>query len=372
MSKKSVLMAVLSAFLITVAGAAASARATLFFVNQPDHLTFVDMGRVAGYLEDYYRRIGIMNSDDVDKFYEIVRTHGAPAAGDGTAQVALVLEDVSHGSNSTGVPRGVMVIKGKFDKEKVLAMLRKNYVEHMAKTEHTPVVKESEVAGGKMKAHKFSLPGERERDLTLISFGDYCLFQSAARGDNDLLNRTVKVLGTNAVVPQSDLESNFTFTMSPSSSEKEMLQRQIDRKYENFKAESLRTSKRRGLKAFFVRRIADHKVGFIKDALDEMGEVSFDIFRMKNDLVDMKRLQVVSNFEDEDTARKVKRKLLNHLNDAIKGADNPEDKLGLSSNVRVIAEGNTCSFTCELGTEEEQLHCFSIISSYVSRSILRK
>lgn len=372
MFKKSVFIAIAGAFLLVLTGSALMASGTLFFVNQPENLTFVDMGRVSGYLEDYYRRIGIVNSEDIDKFYSIVKTHGAPAAGDGAARLGLVLEDASHPSNSTGVPRGVMVIKGLFDKDKVLELLRKNYVEHMAETSHSPVVKESDVAGGKMKAHRFSLPGDRERDLTLISFGNNCVIQSAARGDNDLMNRTVKVLGTNAIAAPTDLESNFTFTTTPSSSEKNLLERQIDKKYENFKAERLRTSKRKGLKAFFTRRIADHKVGFIKDALAEMGEVTFDVFRMKNDSIDMKRLQVVSTFEDPDTARKVKRKLLSHLNDAIKGADNPEDKLGLSSNVKITADGNTCSFTCELGTEEEQLHSFSIISSYVARSILRK
>jgi hypothetical protein len=328
------------------------------------------MKKVSSALEDYYRSIGIVNSGDVDKFYEIVKSHGAPKAGQEEARVGLVVQDASYPSNSSGVPRGVLVIRGNFDREKVLTMLRKNYDEHMIKTGHTPDFRENDISGGRMKAHKFLLQ-DRDRALTVISFGDCTLFSSAKNGDQGLLNATVRVVGANSNTPVSFGESSVTYTLNPDSRDKTLLAGQIDKKYEKYKQDLLRTSKRKGLKAFFTRKVADHKVKFIKDAIDELGQVTIDIYRMRNDSVNMKRMQLVSTFADDKTARKVKRKLLDHLNDAIKGSDNPEDKLGLSSNVRITVDGSRCIVDCEIGSEEDQIHSFALISSYVGRSILR-
>jgi hypothetical protein len=344
----------------------------LFFVNNPENLTYVSMNKISSYLETYYRDLGIMNSQDIGRFYEILKTHGAPNSQTQDTQVALVIQDDSHKSNASGMPRGVLVVKGVFDKEKVLELLKKNYQEHVVKTGHTPLFSNKLMSDGKISIHKFGLPGLRERELVVLTMGDYTLFSSSGKLDYKLLNDTVKAIGQKRTAPVEYGESLVKYKLVLSGKDKELLESQIDSKYEKYKADHLKTSKRKGLKNFFVRKIADHKVNFIKKCILDLNDLNIEIYRMRRDSTDMKRLQVVSDFESSSYARKAKRKILSHLNDVIKGADNPNDKLGLSSNVRITSHENQCIIDCELGTAEEQMHCFALISSYIARSMLRK
>lgn len=339
----------------------------LFFVNEPSELSFVEMGKIISYVENYYRNVGLVNSEDVEKFFQALRNHGAPNAGNSKAYVALVVQDGSHPSNTSYSPCGVLVVRGQFDKAKVIDILKRHYAEHTAKTGHEQHF--TETPSGSLTVHRFTLP-EKDRELTIISFGDYCLFSSAKIGDTRLLKETAKVLQDRSFKPNLYSETNVRFTVKPDDNDRQKLTKVINDKYEDLKQNKV-LLKRKGLKGFFTRRFADHKVKFINDAIGELNDVDFTVYRMRNENANMKRVSLVSTFANEETARKVKKNILNHLNDAIKGASHPEDKLGLS-NVKIVADGNKCSIETELGTEEEQLQCFALISSYIARSIIRK
>ena len=341
----------------------------LFFVNDPKELTLVDMKKLMDYAESYYRNIGLLNSEDVQKFYQALRNHGAATAGQpgSDAYVGLVLQDASNPANTTGAPTGVLVVKGKFDNAKVLEILKKHYTEHTAKTGHENLFTENK--SGAVTVHRFAL-AEKDRELTIISFGDYSLFSSAKVGDTRLLKETTAVLQNNSMKANVSAEASVHYLLQPTARDRELLTKVVNDKYQDFKSSKV-LLKRKGLKGFFARRFADHKVKFITESINELNDVDVTIYRMKNDSVNMKRVSVVSNFASEDKARGVKKNILNHLNDAIKGASHPEDKLGLS-NIKVTADGTKCSIDTELGTEEEQLSCFALISSYVARSVLRQ
>ncbi|HOD42279.1 MAG TPA: hypothetical protein PKL57_17090, partial [Candidatus Wallbacteria bacterium] len=64
----------------------------LFFVNNPAEISFVEMGKIMSYVENYYRNVGLINSQDVEKFFQALRNHGAPNAGSSKAYVALVIQ----------------------------------------------------------------------------------------------------------------------------------------------------------------------------------------------------------------------------------------------------------------------------------------
>ncbi|HBC75667.1 MAG: hypothetical protein A2008_01090 [Candidatus Wallbacteria bacterium GWC2_49_35] len=339
----------------------------LFFVNEPSEMSFVEMGKIISYVENYYRNVGLVNSQDVEKFFQALRNHGAPGAGSSKAYVALVVQDSSHPSNTSYSPTGVLAVRGQFDKAKVIDILKRHYVEHATKTGHEQHF--SETQSGSVTVHRFALP-EKDRELTMISFGDYSLFASAKIGDTRLLKETAKMLQDKTFKANLYSDTNVRFLIKPDELDKQKLSKIINDKYEDLKQSKV-LLKRKGLKGFFTRRFADHKVKFINSAIAEMNDVDFTVYRMRNENANMKRVSVVSTFANEGIARKVKKNILNHLNDAIKGASHPEDKLGLS-NVKIVADGNKCSIETELGTEEEQLQCFALISSYVARSIIRQ
>ncbi len=364
---KLVILIVCAFVLLTGVKVLYAADNVLFFVNDPKELTFVDMNKVISHVENYYRSVGLLNSEDVQKFYQALKNHGVPNAGAGKAFVGLVLQDASNPANTTGAPNGILAVKGQFDKAKVLEILKKHYAEHTAKTGHENLFTETQ--SGAVTVHRFAL-AEKDRELTMISFADYCLFSSAKVGDTRLLKETTAVLQANSMKANANAEATVRYLVQPTARDRELLTKVVNDKYQDFKSSKV-LLKRKGLKGFFARRFADHKVKFINDSINELNDVDITIYRMKNDSVNMKRVSVVSNFASEDKARGVKKNILNHLNDAIKGASHPEDKLGLS-NIKVTADGTKCSIDTELGTEEEQLQCFALISSYVARSILRQ
>lgn len=360
---------------ITLAAQAASALdGALFFVNDPRELTFADLTKVSAFCENYYRQTGILNSKDMERFFEVVRSHGAPNAGMEKSLVGLVVQDAAAAGNGSGVPRGVLVIYGTFDKEKALELLRRNYDEHMTKTAHDPVFSEGDdtalLDGKTARVHTFGLPA-KNRELTMVSFGKYVLFHSAAVGDRGLLQDTVRALADKNIAPVNDGQSSVRYNLVPTGDDKAKLVSFVNKKYEDYKQNNIMTQ-RKGLRRFLTNRIANHKVEFVNAAIGELGNADIQIERMRNEGANAKRMTMVSTFSDEDTARKVKKNVLKHLNDVIKNASNPQDKLGMSNNVRITAEGPVVKIETQLATEEEQLHTFAIVSSFIARSMVRQ
>lgn len=340
----------------------------LFFVNDPQNLVYADLNKIATVCENYYRSLGILNSDDMAKFWEVVRSHGAPKAGAGKSLVGLVIQDTSHPANGTGVPRGVLVLHGAFDKAKVLELMRKNYVEHVEKAGHEPFFNEFEKKG--IKVHKFGLPA-KNRELTMMSFSGYHLFHSAQVGDIGLLNETVTAITTRRpATEEGTMQAAVRYRLAPTAEDKTHLNNLVDKKYDKWKAENLAT-KRRGLKRFIMGRVSRGKVDFVHAAINELGDADLEIDRLRDASINTKRMRLVASFDNEQKARDVKKKLLSHLGDVIKSSPNPADKFGMANNVRITCEGSAVTVESQLTSAEEQLHTFAILSSYIARSMLR-
>lgn len=366
---KKVLIASVMAFVL-VSGTMLSAFAldqALFFVNDPKNLTFTDMRKVAGYVENYYRQSGIVNSDDMAKFFNAVRGHGAPNAGTDQSLVGMIVQDKEYPGNNSGEARGVLVIYGQFDKAALLDIMQRNYKEHMEKTGHEAVFADIATKGGTV--HKFGLPA-KNRELTMLSFARYCIFQSGAVGDTSLLNQTIQALTQKQIQPVSTGESMVRYMLRPSADERQQLQDVATKKFNKYKEEQV-LKNRKGLRKFFANRIANSKLKFVNKSIAELENAEIFVERMRDGDVNTKRMRVVSTFADKGQARDVKKKVLSHLNSVIRDAQNPEDKLGMSNNVRVTTDGNTMQIETQLATEEEQLHTFAIISSFIARAMLR-
>ncbi len=345
----------------------------LFVANNPENMTFVDMGQVANFLKDHYNSRGITSPEDVDNFYEVVQSHGAPEAGHSEAKVALIVQDGEHSRNSSTTPRGVLVISGRYDKEKVLEMMRRQYDNHMVKTNHTP--KFSETMKDGMEMHTFRLPdgSERKREMNIVSFGNYCLVSSSAEGDSDLLDETIETLKSGNFSPVTEGEGSVKYSFTITDQDRTLLNQVIDKKYTAYKKGELKLAKKRkGVVGWFQNRVGDHKVKFIKKSITELGDVDVEIQRSRSaEGGDVKIVKMSSTFENEKRARDVKRKLLRHLVKGIKGADNPKDKLSMSSNIKITCRGSKVFINSELNDAHEQMGCFALMSSYVARAILR-
>ena len=371
MPKKAIFVAVALVLSFSCSLFAAVEPEPLFVTNNPENMTFVDMGQVANFLKDYYNSRGITNPEDIDKFYEVVQTHGAPEAGYSEAKVALVVQDTETSRNSSTVPRGVLVISGRYDKEKVLEMMHRQYDDHMTKTGHAS--KFSETMHDGMEKHTFKLPdgSERKREMNIVSFGNYCVVSSGAEGDLDLLNETVGLLKSGDYTPVSQGEASVKYSFTITDQDKTLLNKVIDKKYDAYKNDELKlVKKRKGIVGWFKNRIGDHKVKFIKKSISELGNVDVEVQRARGEK-DVKVVRMSSTFENEKRARDVKRKLLRHLIKTIKGAESTEDKFGMSSNVKITCKGSQCFVDCELNDAHEQMGCFALMSSYVARAILK-
>jgi len=344
----------------------------LFVVNAPENLTFVDMGQVATYLKSYYEARGVTKPEDVDKFYEIIHTHGAPEAGHSEAKVGLIIQDGTSARGSNTVPRGVLVITGRYDTDKVLSMMRSHYDEHCQNTGHTAKFSET-VRDDGATMHRFVMPdGGRRREMSLVSFKNYYLVSSAAEGDDELLERTIDTIKNNAFRPVDVAKASVTYHLTMTDQEKALASKVIDTKYDQYKKGELKTvKKRKGVVGWFSNKIADHKIKFINEAMQDLGTLDVEVARAKDENVNAKNVKLSATFGSEDTARDVKRKLLRHLVKAIKDMDNPQDKLGMASNVKISCKGSQVFVDTDLNTAEEQAGTFALISAYVARAIIK-
>ncbi|MBI4859484.1 MAG: hypothetical protein HY815_04385 [Candidatus Riflebacteria bacterium] len=345
----------------------------LMFVNDPRNLTFVSMSRVAQYLQAYYASHGITKPEDVDAFYQVLHAHGAPFAGQDESKVALVVQDPAYPENKSGTARGVLVIQGRFDHDKVMETLRKHYTEHMTKTGHTPVfnaLKNEE----NVPVKKFLLEA-RKRELTVAYLGQWGLFSSAAIGDYELLNKTIATLKAGQFTPVTEGASAVKYTIHMSTKDRVAAVKLMDKKYRELQEGKLRLQKRKNLSADLTKKVQgidfkNAKVKFVEAVVAVHGDTTIEIQRNRGATGDVKTVTLTTNFLTFTMSRVVKAKLIKHLNDIVKNAS-ADEKTGIDSDVKIFCEGrNHLVVTCKLATAEEQMKCFSFISSFAARTIL--
>jgi hypothetical protein len=355
---------------LTVPGAAAAAE-VLLFANEPANLSFVSMPKLVTYLEQYYRSRGITKPEDVDQFYKLLRTHGVPEAGTSESKVGLVVQDANYPGNKSGTARGVLVISGRFDNDKVTEQLRKSYEEHMTKTGHSPVF-ESLKNDENVPQKRFLLDA-RKRELIVASLGQWGLFSSAAVGDHELLDKTIATLRAGQFSPAAAGKSAVKFTIHMSVKDRVDTVKLMDKRYRDLESGRLRLRTRKNLSADLLKKVRGvdfktAKVKFVEAVVAVHGDTTVQIERDRQGQ-DAKVVTFTTNFLTFTMPRIVKAKLIKHLNDIVKNAS-PDEKTAISD-IKIRCEGrNHLVVTCKLSSADEQLKCFAFISSYVARTIL--
>ena len=304
-----------------------------------------------------------------------------PNAGTGASKVEIGYVVQNEGPTISGV----LVLKGQFEQTKVIELIRKHYVEHSG--EHAvAVVKgnkfanlynddenknpfvESQIVVGGHQAHRFQMP-LNNRELMIVSTPNAVLFSSAPRGKRELLNKTLAVVDGKLTVRNPPASSKVVMTFSPNAAEKAELQKRMWARYDAQKRDSLSKKKFLAKTATRLRqRIIRNKVQFMMDCLEELQEGTLTIDRTNGN--EMSRTAVlVATFDSSNRAADVKARLVKHLVKEIKKTNNVQDKLALG-NVSITSQGKQTVIRCQLRDATEQLQCFGVMSTYVTKGML--
>ena len=342
---------------------------TLFMVNEPEEMSFIDMNEIGKYIDSYNKEAGVITEKDTNLFFDVVRENGAPEAGASDATIGLVMQDVNHPDNDTGEPRGVLVVTGRFDKEKLLADLTKEYVKAAEKNRNTPNAATSfnEEVGAEM--HTFLLPPTNRRELAIVSIGAHTFFSSGATNDYSLLKKTIDVVKGNKFVDRENLSSSVQFDMALTQTDRRRLVETVDENYALYKE---RKAKERAnfFKKFILRKIGDSKVASLNDSLLELENYNLKITREKSSDTNVKTIVSTMTYNTEDMAMAVKKNLLSDFMRVIKKSKSLKEKFSMSNNFRIRRDGRNVIIDTTIVNQEEQLKAMAIISSYVVASLV--
>ncbi|MBI3037557.1 hypothetical protein HYY75_00700, partial [bacterium] len=343
----------------------------MFVVNDPQEITFTNLQNLIEFTKSRLLESKTVSDRDVVNFWEAVRGHGVPNAGqeDGNVRVALVVPKESQSA------QGILVLKGSFDKKAVLELISRRYAEHV--NEHIADGRQRELGIGAPVAsilgfptHRFVLP-LRDRELHIVDLGKTVIFASHQKGDTSLLLDTIKVLtGKKALKSPSRRSSSVTFAFEPTPEEQVRLLGQIDDSYRNYREG--RMEHRRGVKRFsenLRRVVVDKKVEQFKRKVSDMKKAVFHVEKLLNGSSDSKLLTLTLVFQSSETAQAVKAGVVQHMVSEIKKPSNLGFQLGLK-NPNVSANGSSVVIRVPLETEKDQLHAFSIMATYIARGIM--
>ncbi len=356
--------------------------AVLFLVNDPQQLSFCDMNLLVERNKMYQKERGTLKDDQIAEFFQKIQEHGVVDAGTGAnpVQVAYVVQNQPNGLN------GVLVIKGKFDQQKVTDLMRKNYQQHS--TEHEAgVMKNQKFAAAQKEAaanpftevkttidghnaHIFPMP-LRDRELIVVSGKDVSLISSANRGNRELLKKTIAVVDGKLPMKSASSHSKVVMTFAPDKSEKVELEKRMWARYDKQRTDTL--AKKKHLKKFgerFRQRVIRNKVQFFADTLDDLQDGTLTIERDRENQM-TKVATLVTTHESADAASEVKKRLMKHMIKEIKRNDNVNDKFALG-NISITTKDNQTVVRCQLKDSKEQLHAFNLISSYVAKGMLER
>jgi hypothetical protein len=342
---------------------------TLFMVNEPEEMTFIDMNAIGEYIDSYNKEAGVSNDADTNRFFEVVRENGAPEAGVADATMSLVMQDVNHPDNDTNEPRGVLVVTGRYDKEKVLAELEKEYVKAAKKNNNTPYVGKGFNEDVDAEMHTFLLPPTNRRELAVVSIGAHTFFSSAATNDYSLLKETINVVKNNKFVDRENLTSAIEFNLKLTQTDRHRLVEKVNENYELYKERKAK-EKANFFKKFIIRKVGDHKVAQLNDSLMEVDTYNLKITREKGNGTNIKTITSSVVYDTEEMAQNAKKTLLNDLTRIIKRTNNLKEKFSMSNNVKIRRSGKEVYIDTTITNQEEQLKAMAIISSYVVASML--
>lgn len=355
--------------------------AILFFVNDPQEITFCDMNLLVDRNRMYQLERKNLDEAQVQNFFEHMQTHGIIDAGTGAnkCEVGYVVQN-----NGTEV-NGVLAIKGKYDKEKLLGYFRNHYTEHS--NEHagqTSQQKFSGLHGEKatnpyvevqqsmqgQQAHIFPMP-LANRELIVVSSPDVVYISSARRGQRNLLQRTMDVLTGRLPRKPAPKSVKVVMNFAPTGEEKQQIEQRVWARYDEQRKDSV--SKKKYLKKAgerFRQRIIRGKVKFIMEAMQEMEVSTFTVYRGSDG--DMTKIAILeSTFADTDRAQDVKKRVMKHMIKEIKRNDNVQDKFALGK-VSITTQGPKVLVRVDLQDSKEQLHAFNLISGYITTGFVER
>ncbi len=384
MAKRWSAILVLVGFLGMVSGVAMAADAAalndavLFFVNDPQQLTFCDMNKLVEANKTYHQEHGLVNDANIQTFYQKIMEHGVVNPGpDNKVQVGYVVQ------NQGADVIGVLVVKGKFEHEKVLDTLKKHYGVHsnehaaavMAQDKFSSAQKEkaqnpytqADMTINGQQAHVFPMPLDN-RELICVTTGDYTLFSSGPRGNRKLLTQTLDVVTGKLAAKPADANTKVVLTFSASPAEKKQLEERAWVRYDAQKKDSLSQKKFLKKSAERIRqRVIRNKIEYMFTAIEDMQQATMTIERGREGNM-TKNATLIATFKSPAEAADVKARLMKHMVKEIKRNDNVQDKFALG-NVSITTAGNQCQIKCNLRDAKEQMHAFNLISSYVAKGM---
>ncbi len=356
--------------------------AVLFFVNDPQELAFADLNKLIERNKIFHQERGTLGEDQIQSFYRHIAEHGVRNPGpENQVRVAYVVQN--QGLDT----QGVLVLKGDFDRAKVLETVKKHYVQHSSEHEAAvtqpdrfaaahgeikpanPYVETESVIDG-AQAHIFPMP-LKNRELIMASTGDYILISSAGRGNRALLRRTIAVAQGKLPLREPAPNSKVVMTFAPSASEKDQMGKGIWKRYDQQKRDSLATHKHlKKMGERFRQKVIKNKVECFVDSLEELEQGTLTVQRgRQGEMTKVATLE--ASFASADQANDVKKRLVKHMVKEIKRQDDVKDKFALG-NVSITTQGNKVLVRCQLRDSKEQLHAFHLISTYVSKGMMER
>lgn len=356
--------------------------AVMYFVNDPQEITFADMNKLIERNKAYQQEHKLLTEDQITKFYENIANHGVRNPGPGNqVRVAYVVQ------NQGPEIQGVIVLKGDFDRAKVLETVKKHYVEHSGEHEAAvtkpgqfekahgdakapnPYV-ESDITISGHSAHVFPMP-LKNRELIVASTDEAILISSAERGNRTLLVKTLAVVDGKIPTKEPAPNTKVVMTLAPSAGEKNQMEDRIWKRYDEQKQDSL--AKRKALKKMgerFRQKVIKNKVQFFVDSFQDLNQGTLTVDRGRAGEM-TKTATMEANFASADQANEVKKRLMKHMIKEIKRQDDVKDKFALG-NISITTQGTKVLMRCQLRDSKEQLHAFHLISTYVAKGMLER
>jgi hypothetical protein len=343
---------------------------TLFMVNEPEQMSFIDMNEIGKYIDGYNKKSGVITQKETDLFFDVVRRNGAPEAGYTDATIGLVMQGINQCGNNTNEPRGVLVVTGRFDKEKILEELKKNYIEVAEKNNNTPYFATSFNEDINLEMHTFMLPPSNRRELAIVSIGNHTFFSSGAANDYSLLQKTIDVVKGNKFVDRENLTSSVELNLTLTETDRNRLVETVNENYALYK-EKKSKEKANFFKKFILGKIGDSKVEGLNESLKDLSQYNLLITRGKSsDGVNTKTIRSSMVYDTDEMAQDVKKNLLSDFTRVIKKTNNLKEKFSMSNNFRIRREGKEVIIDTSITNQEEQLKAMAIISTYVVASLV--
>ena len=342
----------------------------MLVVNDPQELVFTDLEPLVQYTRQRLEADKTITERDVVNFFEALRDHGAPNAGTGAStKVAMMVPP------DNGATQGILVVKGSFDRAKVLEIISRRYAEHV--NEHLDSARQQELGIGAavkpilgLRTYRFVMP-VRDRELHIVDLADYTVFASHKKGDLALLEKTLNVLSGKIPVKSPDVRATqVVYNFEPTAAEQDQAMAAIDDAFNRYTSGSM--GYRRGVARFtdtIKRIVAQSKVRQAKEAFKNMFRTTLRVDRGFAADQNSKSMTMQMQFQDTSVAQSVKASAVKHLVAEMKKPAN-QGLVAAMQNPQITTAANSVFVKVPMETEQDQMYAFSVMSTYVARQIL--